>query len=61
MGWPSPEYERRTGVRRVGQTTVQEIHKILLDILLKEHKRPELAKDNDLVDSIRGYLIENYV
>ncbi|MDS0261887.1 type I restriction endonuclease subunit R [Haloarcula sp. S1CR25-12] len=43
------------------QTTVQEIHKLLLDVLLKDHKRPELAKDDALVDSVRGYLIENYV
>jgi len=42
------------------QTTVKAIHTLLLDVLLKEHKRPDLAKDDDLVDSVRDYLIKNY-
>jgi type I restriction enzyme R subunit len=59
------EFEDRVDYEYPGwernQTTTQEIHKLLLDVLLKEHKRPELAKDDDFADSVRGYLIENYV
>ena len=43
------------------ETTIQTLEVVLLDVLLKEHDRPELAKDDALLDSVRGYLVQNYV
>ncbi|EMA11297.1 type I restriction endonuclease subunit R [Haloarcula marismortui] len=43
------------------QTTVQQIDTLLLDVLLKEHTRPELAKDERFMDALRRYLVQNYV
>jgi type I restriction enzyme R subunit len=43
------------------QTTVGEIERILLDVLVVDHDYRELANpSNDFVDVTRGYLIENY-
>ncbi|WP_436909030.1 type I restriction endonuclease subunit R [Halosimplex marinum] len=42
-------------------TTLKEIEKILLDVLVVEHDLPDLMKDDSFADDVRGYLIQNYV
>ncbi|WP_160134180.1 type I restriction endonuclease subunit R [Halococcus salsus] len=60
----SEEFEERVDRSYPGwqtnQSTVREIEKLLLDTLVKKHKKPALMNDDEFVDATRSYLIENY-
>mgnify|MGYP000628052072 CR=1 FL=1 len=44
---------------KTNQQTIGEIERILLDVLVKQYDLPHLARDDESVDDIRNYLIQN--